>query len=136
LSEKHPIIVITGSSGAGTSTVRATFEEILRREGVTCAIVEGDAFHRYDRLEMKEKMAEMQRQGHAHFSHFGPEANFFEELERGVDFPYLLSMLEDSFMSRANTIVCPGGKMPLAMQLIFTPMIWKLIDRRRRIMAK
>jgi phosphoribulokinase len=55
---------------------------------------------------------------------------------RGVDFPYLLSMLEDSFMSRANTIVCPGGKMPLAMQLIFTPMIWKLIDRRRRIIAK
>jgi phosphoribulokinase len=55
---------------------------------------------------------------------------------RGVDFPYLLSMLEDSFISRANTIVCPGGKMPLAMQLIFTPMIWKLIDRRRRLMAK
>jgi phosphoribulokinase len=77
LSEKHPIIIITGSSGAGTSTVRATFEEIFRREGVTCAVVvEGDAFHRYDRLEMKEKMAEMQRLGHAHFSHFGPEANF------------------------------------------------------------
>jgi phosphoribulokinase len=81
LSEKHPVIVITGSSGAGTTTVRATFEEIFRREGVTCAVVEGDAFHRYDRLEMKEKMAEMQRQGHAHFSHFGPEANLFQELE-------------------------------------------------------
>lgn len=54
----------------------------------------------------------------------------------GVDFPYLLSMLKDSFMSRANTIVCPGGKMPLAMQLIFTPMIWKLMDRRRRAMGE
>jgi phosphoribulokinase len=293
LSERHPIIVITGSSGAGTSTVRATFEEIFRREGVNCAMVEGDAFHRYDREQMTEKMAEMQRQGYAHFSHFGPEANLFEELEAlfrqysergsgkvrkylhdeeealaygleagtftpwedlppdtdvmfyeglhgavktdkvdvgryadlligivpsvnlewiqklhrdkavrgqtheavvdtilrrmpdyvnyicpqfsethvnfqrvpvvdtsnpfiarhipnadesmlvirfrnptGVDFPYLLSMLKDSFMSRANTIVCPGGKMPLAMQLIFTPMIWKLMDRRRRAMGE
>ena len=49
---------------------------------------------------------------------------------RGIDFSYLLSMLHDSFMSRANTIVCPGGKMDLAMQLIFTPMIWRLIERR------
>ena len=50
---------------------------------------------------------------------------------RGIDFPYLLSMLHDSFMSRANTLVCPGGKMDLAMQLIFTPMIWRLIEQRR-----
>jgi phosphoribulokinase len=289
LSIKHPIIVITGSSGAGTSTVRGTFEEIFRREGVVPAIVEGDAFHRYDRDTMEEKMIEMQRQGYANFSHFGPEANLFEELEalfreygergsgrvrgylhneeearpyglkagrftpweglaagtnvlfyeglhgavktekvniarhadllvgivpsinlewiqklhrdksargqtheavvetmlrrmpdyinyicpqfsethvnfqrvpivdtsnpftarhipsqdesmlvirfrnpRGVDFPYLLSMLKESFMSRANTIVCPGGKMPLAMQLVFTPMIWKLMERQRQ----
>jgi phosphoribulokinase len=289
LSVKHPIIVITGSSGAGTSTVRGTFEEIFRREGVVPAIVEGDAFHRYDREKMQEKMIDMQSQGYANFSHFGPEANLFEELEtlfreygergsgrvrrylhneeearpyglkagmftpwedlaagtnvlfyeglhgavktekvniarhadlligivpsinlewiqklhrdkcargqtheavvetilrrmpdyinyicpqfsethvnfqrvpivdtsnpfiarhipsqdesmlvirfrnpRGVDFPYLLSMLKESFMSRANTIVCPGGKMPLAMQLIFTPMIWRLMERKRQ----
>jgi len=289
LSVKHPIIVITGSSGAGTSTVRGTFEEIFRREGVVPAIVEGDAFHRYDREKMQEKMIDMQRQGYANFSHFGPEANLFEELEalfreygergsgrvrrylhneeearpyglkagmftpwedlaagtnvlfyeglhgavktekvniarhvdlligivpsinlewiqklhrdkcargqtheavvetilrrmpdyinyicpqfsethvnfqrvpivdtsnpfiarhipsqdesmlvirfrnpRGVDFPYLLSMLKESFMSRANTIVCPGGKMPLAMQLIFTPMIWRLMERKHQ----
>ena len=49
---------------------------------------------------------------------------------RGIDFPYLLSMLRDAFMSRPNTLVCPGGKMDLAMQLIFTPMIWRLMDRR------
>ena len=33
-------------------------------------------------------------------------------------------------MSRPNTIVCPGGKMDLAMQLIFTPMLWRLLERR------
>jgi phosphoribulokinase len=54
---------------------------------------------------------------------------------RGIDFSYLLSMLHGSFMSRANTIVCPGGKMDLAMQLIFTPMIWRLIERRAQALA-
>ena len=48
----------------------------------------------------------------------------------GINFPYLLAMLHDSFMSRPNTIVCPGGKMDLAMQLTFTPMILRLIERR------
>ena len=51
---------------------------------------------------------------------------------KGIDFPYLLSMLHDSFMSRPNIIVVPGGKMELAMQLILTPMILKLMDARRR----
>jgi phosphoribulokinase len=49
---------------------------------------------------------------------------------REIDFPYLLSMLHDSFMSRPNTIVCSGGKMDLAMQLIFTPLLWRLLERR------
>jgi phosphoribulokinase len=51
---------------------------------------------------------------------------------KGIDFPYLLAMLHDSFMSRPNTIVCPGGKMGIAMQLIFTPMIWQVMDRKKR----
>jgi phosphoribulokinase len=51
---------------------------------------------------------------------------------KGIDFPYLMSMLHDSFMSRPNTIVCPGGKMALAMQLIFTPMVWQLMDKKKR----
>jgi phosphoribulokinase len=55
---------------------------------------------------------------------------------RGIDFPYLLSMLHDSFMSRANTIVCPGGKMDLALQLIFTPMIWRLMECRKETLAR
>ncbi|HEV7464523.1 MAG TPA: phosphoribulokinase [Methyloceanibacter sp.] len=290
MSARHPIIAITGSSGSGTTTVTMTFQQIFRREGVKAAIVYGDAFHRYDRNAMRAKMEEAHDKGETHFSHFGPEANLFEELEtlfrgygeggtgkirkylheeeeaapyqktagtftpwedipldtdmlfyeglhgaivtervnvaqhpdlligvvpvinlewvqklhrdklvrgytqeaivntilrrmpdyvhyicpqfsqthvnfqrvptvdtsnpfiardvpspdesmliirfknpRGVDFPYLLSMLADSFMSRPNTIVCPGSKMPLAMQLIFTPMIWQLMDGKRRV---
>ncbi len=289
MSQKHPVIAITGSSGAGTTTVTTTFEQIFRREGVEAAIVEGDSFHRYDRLAMRELLAEAVAQGR-NLSHFGPEANLFAELEdlfrsygqtgvgkarkylhnaeeaapyrqdpgtftpwedlpsgtdlmfyeglhggvvtadvniarhvdllvgvvpiinvewiqklhrdkkargytheavvdtilrrmpdyvnyicpqfseahvnfqrvptvdtsnpfiardvpnadesmlvirfrnpKGIDMPYLLSMLHDSFMSRANTIVCPGGKMPLAMQLIFTPMILQLMDRKKRL---
>jgi phosphoribulokinase len=289
VSAKFPVIAITGSSGAGTTTVKTTFQQIFRREGITPAIVEGDAFHRYDRSEMREKLAEAHATGNDHFSHFGPEGNLFEEIEalfrnygergtarlrkylhddveaapydqppgtftpwediepgtdllfyeglhggvvtetvnvaqhtdmlvgvvptinlewiqklqrdktarghsqeaivdtilrrmpdyvnyivpqfthshinfqrvpivdtsnpfiartiptldesmlvirfanaKGIDFPYLLSMLHDSFMSRPNTIVCPGGKMGLAMQLVFTPMIWQLMDRKKR----
>ena len=54
---------------------------------------------------------------------------------RGIDFPYLLSMLRESFMSRANTLVVPGQYMELAMQLIFTPMILRLVERRRKAIA-
>ena len=289
MSERHPIVAITGSSGAGTSTVQRTFEQIFRRENVSAAVIEGDSLHTYDRLAMRARMAELEASGHPHFSHFGPEANLFEELAntfrsyaetgrgrrrkylhdaeeaeqygqepgtftpweeipagsdllfyeglhgavvtetanvaqypdlligvvpvinlewiqklhrdrsmrgysteavtdtilrrmhdyahyicpqfarthvnfqrvpmvdtsnpfiaravptpdesmvvirfanpKGIDFPYLLDMIKDSFMSRANTIVVPGGKMELAMQLIFTPFIWRLIERRKK----
>lgn len=291
MSIKHPIIAITGSSGAGTTSVTRTFENIFRREEVSAAIIEGDSFHRYDRQAMKLAMAEAEKNGKPHFSHFGTDANLFAELEdlfrqysetgtgqarkylhdeqeaapfkqppgtftewgplpdsellfyeglhggvktdkhdvsrypdlligvvpvinlewiqkihrdkatrgysteavtdvilrrmheyveficpqftrthinfqrvpvvdtsdpfvartiptadeslavirfanpRGIDFPYLLSMLHDSWMSRANTLVVPGGKMELAMQLIFTPMILRLVERRRKAMV-
>jgi phosphoribulokinase len=292
VSARHPIISITGSSGAGTTSVMRVFEQIFRREGVNAAFVEGDSFHRYDRLEMKKRMEEEIQRGNHSFSHFGVENNLFAELEelfrqygetgrgrrrkylhdeeeaaphgqppgtftpwedlppdtdllfyeglhgavvhgdvdvarhvdlligvvpvinlewiqklhrdkskrgytteavtdtilrrmpdyvhfitpqfsrthvnfqripvvdtsnpfiarhiptadesmlvirfarpQGIDFPYLLSMLSGSFMSRANTIVCPGGKMDLAMQLIFTPMIWRLMERRKRALG-
>ncbi len=289
MSVHHPVIAITGSSGAGTTTVTRAFDHIFRREGLDAAVVEGDAFHRYDRKQMKARMADATASGNVHFSHFGPDSNLFEELEtlfrtygesgrgrlrrylhdeaeaapfkqepgtftpweeiapgtdllfyeglhgavvtqgvdvarhvdlligvvpiinlewiqklhrdktlrgysqeavvdtilrrmpdyvnyicpqfsrthvnfqrvptvdtsnpfvardiptadesmlvirfanpKGIDFPYLLSMLHDSFMTRPNVIVCPGGKMALAMQLIFTPMILQLMDRKRR----
>ena len=289
MSKKHPVVAITGSSGAGTTTVTNTFEQIFRREGIKATIIEGDSFHRFDRMEMRAKVKDANELGNSHVSHFGPDANLFEELEalfktygetgrgrarkylhneeeaaphkqepgtftpwadiepgtdllfyeglhggvvhgevnvarhtdllvgvvpiinlewiqklhrdkryrgytheavvdtilrrmpdyvnficpqfsethvnfqrvptvdtsnpftsrdvpsadesmliirfrnpRGIDMPYLLSMLAESFMSRANTIVCPGSKMPLAMQLIFTPMIMQLMDRKKR----
>ncbi len=290
MSERYPIISITGSSGAGTSTVTRTFANIFRREGVRAAIVEGDSFHRYDRAEMKQRLADAEKAGDKHFSHFGPDNNLFGELEalfrgyaqtghgrirkylhndeeaapyrqppgtftawedipdntdmpfyeglhgavvtpehniaqhpdlligvvpvinlewiqklwrdkhqrgysteavtdtilrrmpdyvnyicpqfahthvnfqrvpmvdtsnpfiardipsadesmvvirfanpKGIDFPYLLNMIHDAYMSRANTVVVPGGKMELAMQLIFTPFIWRMMERKRRV---
>jgi phosphoribulokinase len=289
MSVRHPIVAVTGSSGAGTTTVMKSFTHIFRREKINAQIVEGDAFHRYDRLGMREAMQQSERDGRLNFSHFGPEANLLQELEnlfvtygksgggqfrhyvhddgeaahyqqdagtftpwedvapvtdmmfyeglhggavtehvdiarhadllvgvvpiinlewiqklhrdqtmrgysheavvdtilrrmpdyvnyicpqfsrthvnfqrvptvdtsnpftareipqpdesfvvirfakpRGIDFPYLLTMLHDSFMSRPNVIVVPGGKMGIAMQLIFTPMILQLRDRRAR----
>jgi phosphoribulokinase len=75
MSERHPIIAITGSSGAGTSSVTRTFENIFRRENVTAAVIEGDSFHRYDRKEMRARMAEAEQAGNKHFSHFGPDNN-------------------------------------------------------------
>ncbi|KAB2843508.1 MAG: phosphoribulokinase, partial [Burkholderiales bacterium] len=80
MSTKHPIIAITGSSGAGTSTVTRTFQHIFRREQLEAAIVEGDSFHRFDRKEMKLAMEEARQAGNQHFSHFGPEANLLDEL--------------------------------------------------------
>jgi phosphoribulokinase len=269
--------------------VKHTFEQIFRRENIVAAYIEGDAFHRFDRVTMKTSVERAARDGDKHFSHFGPEANLFEALEsvfnsysqngtgrtrhyvhdaldaiqyslpegvftpwedlppnsdllfyeglhgavvtdsidvarfadlkvgvvpvinlewiqkihrdgakrgysteavmdtilrrmpdyikyicpqftqtdinfqrvptvdtsnpfvarwiptpdeslvvirfrnpRGIDFPYLLSMIQNGFMSRANSIVVPGGKLDLAMQLILTPMIWKLIERKKR----
>ena len=50
---------------------------------------------------------------------------------KGIDFPYLLNMIDNSWMSRANTIVVPGGKMELAMQLIFTPFVWRMMERKK-----
>jgi phosphoribulokinase len=292
MSERHPIIAITGSSGAGTTSVTRTFDNIFRRDKVSAAVIEGDSFHRYDRAEMRLKQAEAEKAGNRHFSHFGPENNLFPELEqlfktysetgrgryrkylhdpteakpyaqepgtftpwedlagdtdllfyeglhgavvtpdvniakypdllvgvvpvinlewiqkiyrdknvrgytaeavtdtilrrmpdyvhyicpqfahthvnfqrvpmvdtsnpfiardipaasesmvvirfsnpKGIDFPYLLSMIHDSFMSRANTIVVPGGKMELAMQLVFTPFIWRMMERRKRALG-
>ena len=80
MSEKHPIIAVTGSSGAGTSTVKTAFEHIFYREGVRAAIIEGDSFHRYDRAEMKAVTAKAHSEG-LNFSHFGSEANLFDRLE-------------------------------------------------------
>ena len=155
MSPRHPVIAITGS-GAGTTTVTTTFQQVFRREGVKAVIVYGDAFHRYDRDDMRTKMAEAQSicpqfsQTHVNFQRVptvdtrihSSRATFrartkacssFASRIRGASTsPIYYQCCRSSFMSRANTIVCPGSKMPLAMQLIFTPMIWRLMDRKKR----
>lgn len=76
MSKQHPVIAVTGSSGAGTSFVKRAFENIFRREEINAAIVEGDSFHSVTRADFKTKSAE-----EPNFSHFGPEANDFHALE-------------------------------------------------------
>jgi phosphoribulokinase len=80
MSKQHPIIAVTGSSGAGTTTVKIAMEHIFRREGINSATVEGDSFHRYDRKEMRDQLLLAQREGR-NLSHFGPEGNRFDKLE-------------------------------------------------------
>lgn len=289
MSQRHPIIAVTGSSGAGTTTVMKSFAHIFRRENISAQVIEGDSFHRFNRVEMRERTRVADLEGNHNLSHFGPDSNLLAELEqtfrgygetgggqvrkyihdaaeaaefkaepgtftdwremepntdllfyeglhgayqgggvdvarhvdllvgvvpiinlewiqklhrdqnmrgysqeavvntilrrmpdyvnyicpqfshthvnfqrvptvdtsnpfiakdipsadesmvvirfanpKGIDFPYLLSMLQNSWMSRPNNIVVPGGKMGLAMQLIFTPMILRLMDQKRR----
>ncbi len=81
MSVKHPIISVAGASGAGTSTVKHTFEQIFRREEIAAASIEGDAYHRYDRAEMKAELARRLDRGDLTFSHFSVEANDLHELE-------------------------------------------------------
>lgn len=80
MSTKHPVIAVTGSSGAGTSTVKNAFEHIFRREGVNPAVVEGDSFHSLDRVEMREALKQANEEGRV-LSHFGPEGNHFNKIE-------------------------------------------------------
>ena len=294
MSIKHPIIAVTGSSGAGTTTVKRSFEHIFRREKISAAVIEGDSMHRYDRAEMKRVIAEAEARSDCSLpTHFGPSCNELAELEsifktyaesgqgrrrfylhnedeatpygqqpgtftpwenlpehtdllfyeglhgayvgddadvaqhvdlaigvvpvvnlewiqkihrdtagrgysveavtqtilrrmhdyvhyicpqfsrthinfqrvpvvdtsnpfiardiptldesfvvirfrdpHGVDFPYLLTMIQDSFMSRPNIMVVPGGKMELAMQLVLTPIILDLMEKKWKRSSK
>ena len=79
MSKQHPVVAVTGSSGAGTTTVKTAFEHIFRRLDVKAAIVEGDSYHRYNRAEMRAAVAEATNRGE-NISHFGPEANILCEL--------------------------------------------------------
>ena len=80
MSRKHPIIAVTGSSGAGTSNVKMAFEQVFRSLGATPAIIEGDSFHRYSRGEM-DKEVEIAAKDGRFITHFGPEGNLFEQLD-------------------------------------------------------
>ena len=80
MSKKHPIVAVTGSSGAGTTTVKRAFEHIFHRDNISAAVIEGDSFHSYDRATMKAEMAAFAKRGES-LSHFGPVANRFDLLE-------------------------------------------------------
>jgi len=77
MSQKHPVIAVTGSSGAGTTTVKNAFEHIFRRENINPLVVEGDSYHRYDRAEMKKAIEKFAGEG-KQLSHFGPDSNHFD----------------------------------------------------------
>jgi len=79
MSSKHPVIAVTGSSGAGTTTVKNAFEHIFFREKINPLIIEGDSYHRYDRQSMKKAIEEYAAKG-KQISHFGPEANHFDTI--------------------------------------------------------
>jgi len=84
MSLKFPVISVTGSSGAGTSTAKVALEHIFRREKVTPAIVEGDCFHKYNRLEFRKQAKEQEATG-KRLSHFSDEANLFDKIAELFD---------------------------------------------------
>lgn len=123
MSKKHPVIAVTGSSGAGTTTVKRAFEHIFTREKIKPVVVEGDSFHRYDRAAMKEAMKKAEEAGDKTFSHFGPESNEFDKLEelfrtygetgRGQKRYYLHSVEEAEYHNeRLGTNLEPGQFTP------------------------
>ncbi len=81
MSAKHPIIAVTGSSGAGTTTTTTAFSHIFRQLGINAAVIEGDSFHHYTRPEMELRIRQAQNENR-NISYFGPEANDFKKLEQ------------------------------------------------------
>jgi phosphoribulokinase len=81
MSHKHPVIAVTGSSGAGTTTVKRAFENIFRRQKISAAVIEGDSLHSLDRMAFRAAAAAAAKAGNNSFSHFGPESNHFDKIE-------------------------------------------------------
>ena len=129
MSEKHPIISVTGSSGAGTSSVKRTFERIFRRDGVDAAFIEGDAFHRYDRVDMKAEMARQAENGNENFSHFGPRRTCSRSLKpRSKNMPRAgpgkhatisTTMTRKRFTARLRELLLSGKASPENTDLLF-----------------
>ncbi len=122
MSKKHPIIAVTGSSGAGTTTVKVAFEHIFLREGVNPVVIEGDSYHKYDRAAMKVAMQEAEEDGNNSFSHFGPEANVFGKLEETFKSYSETGACERRYYLHSDEEAKPFGQQPGE----FTP--WQKID--------
>ncbi len=122
MSVSHPIVAVTGSSGAGTSTVKHAFEDIFRRGGVKPVVIEGDSFHRYDRQEMRDAVAKAEANGDT-LTHFGPEANCLDRLEN-----LFQTYSESGKGERRFYIHSDGEGIPFGQPAgTFTP--WEEIDR-------
>jgi phosphoribulokinase len=80
MSTRHPIIAVTGSSGAGTTLVRHAFADIFRRQSISAFFIEGNSFRRWDRETMRREVQAATERGRP-ISHFGPDANLFDRLE-------------------------------------------------------
>ena len=80
MSQHHPIVAVTGSAGAGTTTVRHAFSDIFRRQGIQAQLVKGNSFYRFEQAEMNRLIAQPTQAGRP-ISYFGPEANHFDKLE-------------------------------------------------------
>lgn len=122
MSKKHPIIAVTGSSGAGTTTVKVAFEHIFLREGVNPVVIEGDSYHKYDRAAMKVAMQEAEKADNHSFSHFGPEANVFDKLEETFKSYGETGGCERRYYLHSDEEAKPFGQQPGE----FTP--WQKVD--------
>ena len=111
MSSKHPVVAVTGSSGAGTTTVKRAFEHIFLREKIKPAIIEGDSYHRYDRVTMKEMAAKYEEEG-KNFSHFGPEANVFDKLADTFKEYGQTGMCERRYYLHSDEEAAPYGQKP------------------------
>ena len=148
MSKRHPVVAVTGSSGAGTSTVKRAFEHIFAREDIVPAVVEGDSYHRFERMPMKKAMAEALSKGE-NFSHFGPEANLFDKLEElfkiygesgGGKKRYYLHSTEEAqeHNARLGTSLEPGqftpGKIFQMEQMFFSTKVYMVVLREKDTM--
>ena len=148
MSKRHPVVAVTGSSGAGTSTVKRAFEHIFAREDIVPAVVEGDSYHRFERMPMKKAMAEALSKGE-NFSHFGPEANLFDKLEElfkiygesgGGKKRYYLHSTEEAqeHNARLGTSLEPGQFTPWEIfqmeQMFFSTKVYMVVLREKDTM--
>src|SRR5690606_42156865 len=78
MSVQHPIVALTGSSGAGTTTAGKAMQRIFARLKVKPATVAGDSFHRFTRRQMAALAAERK---YGENNHFSLAANHMDRLE-------------------------------------------------------
>jgi phosphoribulokinase len=111
MSEKHPVVAVTGSSGAGTTTVKNAFEHIFKRENIIPGVIEGDSYHRYDRKAMKKMVDKYHAEG-KNFSHFGPEANVFDKIADTFKTYGETGMCERRYYLHSPEEAAPYGQQP------------------------